>query len=228
MPILRDDSAETNATYTACYTAFYGHSILATGSANTIIPLLRVHAHNTSDQHQALLVFDDHTGRQTELDLRDPLAVVADAATPGDSGERETTGSPASSGAAPRGPGRPRLGVVAREVTLLPRQWEWLNHQPGGASVALRRLVDDARRSGAGADAGRRAQEATYAFISAIAGDLAGFEDAARALFARDAARFTALTTAWPADIQAYAHRLAAPSFTSGGAAGHAMPKTSA
>ncbi len=115
--------------------------------------------------------------------------------------------------AAPRGPGRPRLGVVAREVTLLPRHWEWLGGQPGGASVALRKLVEQARKANGGRDRQRRAQEAAYRFMSALAGDLAGFEEAIRALFAGDRARFDQLVAPWPVDVGEYARRLGARAF---------------
>jgi hypothetical protein len=114
---------------------------------------------------------------------------------------------------APRGPGRPRLGVVAREVTLLPRHWDWLNSQPGGASVALRRLVDEARRANAGADRKRRAQEADYRFMSGMAGDRPGFEEATRALFRGDRQRFKSNTTRWPIDIRNHARMLAKHAF---------------
>jgi hypothetical protein len=110
----------------------------------------------------------------------------------------------------PRSPGRPKLGVVAREVTLLPRHWEWLNRQPGGASVALRKLVEDARRVNEGRDGVRRAQEVAYRFMSTIAGDLPGFEEATRALFARDRSRFGENTLSWPADVREHASKLAA------------------
>ncbi|MBS1227581.1 MAG: hypothetical protein H6R17_858 [Proteobacteria bacterium] len=111
------------------------------------------------------------------------------------------------------GPGRPRLGVVAREVTLLPRHWEWLNSQPGGASVALRKLVEQARRAASSADRIRQAQDASYRFMSVMAGCLDGFEEAARALFAADRSRFEALIALWPADVGAHLRELAAPAF---------------
>lgn len=107
------------------------------------------------------------------------------------------------------GPGRPRLGVVAREVTLLPRHWAWLNSQPGGASVALRKLVEQARKEGQSQDRRRLSQEATYRFMSVMAGSLDGFEEAARALFATDRLRFEALTAPWPQDIQKHLLQLA-------------------
>ena len=96
----------------------------------------------------------------------------------------------------PRGRGRPKLGVVAREVTLLPRHWDWLNSQSGGASVALRKLVEAARLAGDDKDRTRHAQEAAYRFMTALAGNLPGYEEATRALYAADPARFDAINRA--------------------------------
>ena len=112
-----------------------------------------------------------------------------------------------------KGPGRPRLGVVAREITLLPRHWEWLASQPGGASVTLRRLVEAARAESAQADAIRQAREATYRFMTAMAGNEPGFEEASRALFAGNSAAFTRHTEAWPDDVRDHARRLVGPTF---------------
>src|SRR5258708_22436130 len=108
-----------------------------------------------------------------------------------------------------RGRGRPRLGVVAREVTLLPRHWQWLSTQPGGASVAIRKLVEAARRANQEVDQRRQRQEAAYHFMSAMAGNLANFEEAARALFANDRERFTELIESWPTDVRDHAAKLA-------------------
>jgi len=107
------------------------------------------------------------------------------------------------------GPGRPKLGVVAREVTLLPRHWQWLSSQPEGASVVLRKLVEEARRANAGKDGVRRSQEAASRFMSVMAGDAPGFEEAARALFAGDAERFDQRVEGWPADLRDHAGTLA-------------------
>lgn len=127
----------------------------------------------------ALRVFDLATGRPVDLDLR------------------ETESAPAARR------GRPRLGVAAREVTLLPRHWDWLASQPGGASAALRRLVDQARKTGADDDARRRRTEAAYGFMVEMAGDAPDFEEASRALFAGDRDRLAALIAPWSPDIQA-------------------------
>jgi hypothetical protein len=114
---------------------------------------------------------------------------------------------------APRQPGRPKLGVVAREVTLLPRHWEWLSGQPGGASAALRRLVDAARAANAGKDRIRHAQEAGDRFMAAALGNQPGYEEASRALYAGEESRFAALTQDWPCDLRDCARRMAAAAF---------------
>jgi uncharacterized protein len=115
--------------------------------------------------------------------------------------------------AAPTGPGRPKLGVVAREVSLLPRHWEWLEEQPNGASAALRRLVDEARKTEPEQQRRRRAQDALSRILTALAGDLPNYEEATRALYAADRARFDTLIAKWPADIRRYLATLAAPAF---------------
>jgi uncharacterized protein len=160
-----------------------------------------------------VFIFDDVTGERIEVDLSGtaedvrrrfkapPVEIEPDAA------------SADTAKAGPRGPGRPRLGVVAREVTLLPRHWDWLNSQPGGASVALRKLVEVARRVNESKDRIRQSQEAAYRFMSPMAGDRPGFEEATRALFAGKRERFDELTEPWPADIRDYVRKLAAAAF---------------
>lgn len=139
------------------------------------------------DPNTPVLVFDGHTGKVRDLDLRGTDAEVA---------VRYATAAPVPAR------GRPRLGVIPREVTLLPRHWDWLAQQPGGASVALRKLVEQALKTGGLQEDPRQRQEAAYCFMSAIAGDLPGFEEASRALFASDVPALRARTQAWPADIQ--------------------------
>ncbi len=152
-----------------------------------------------------LLVFDDRDGSQIELDLRGNMTDLLQRL----SGEAPIA-PPQEQVPERRGRGRPRLGVVAREVTLLPRHWQWLNAQPGGASVALRKLVEDARRRNAESDRARGCQEAAYRFMHAMAGNLPGFEEATRALFARDVAALELHMAAWPEDIREHALMLAA------------------
>jgi hypothetical protein len=161
------------------------------------------------DRGEPVLIFDAGSSLPVELDFRGSLDEVL-ARLPISDPPMAEVGEIVMQ----RGPGRPKLGVVAREVTLLPRHWEWLSRQRGGASVTLRRLVDEARRATAGEDRIREAQEATYRFMAAVVGNAPHYEDALRALFARDAVQFERLIAGWPADIAAHARRLAAAAFT--------------
>jgi uncharacterized protein len=161
------------------------------------------------DRWAQVLIFDDVTSIVIDVDLRGTPAEVAQRLA-GPSGPPV-----ANAEAEPRRPGRPKLGVVAREVTLLPRHWDWLAHQPGGASVALRKLVEQARRSNQDRDRQRRAQESAYRFLSAMAGNLPAFEKATRALFAGNREQFDSIVEPWPVDIRDHARRLAALAFES-------------
>jgi uncharacterized protein len=172
------------------YTAFHGFQKVAAGSADDLVELLK------GKPQGEVIVFDDSTGSQVDLDYRGASKEIAD--THADAAALET-----------RGRGRPRLGVIAKEVTLLPRHWDWLNLQPGGASVVLRKLVDEARKTSGDRDRVRAAQEAAYRFMSAVAGNLPGFEEASRALFAYERRKFTLLVANWPEDVRDYAVKLA-------------------
>ena len=169
---------------------------------------LAVKAAEAESGADPILTFDDATGKVIDLDLR---GSAADIVTRLDE-RTNTDGSPERREAAspPRGRGRPKLGVVAREVTLLPRHWDWLAVQPGGASQALRRLVDQARRDSEGQAGAKQAQERTYRFMSALAGDLPGFEEATRALFRSDAEALAHQIAEWPSDVRDYVLKLAA------------------
>ncbi|CUH63325.1 hypothetical protein TG4357_00605 [Thalassovita gelatinovora] len=173
------------------HTAFAGMTRIAAGPL-TEVALVVKHADPTTAQP---LVFDDHCGRVVDLDLRGTDAEVI------------ARYQPVADPVPARKRGRPKLGVVAREVTLLPRHWDWLSRQPGGASRALRRLVDDARRADAGTTDTRQAQEAAYRFMSALAGNLPGFEEASRALFSDNLPAFEARIANWPKDVKTYALR---------------------
>jgi hypothetical protein len=158
-----------------------------------------------------ILIFEDSNAHSVEIDFRGSPVDVQTSVRRALIAQR---GPAAPVEQEPRrGPGRPKLGVVAREVTLLPRHWDWLARQPGGASVALRRLVEEAAKDRDGRERRRLAQEAAYRFMSSRAGNSAHFEDAVRALFAGDAATFSALIADWPGDVAEYARRLAAGAF---------------
>lgn len=185
-------------------TAFAGPRRIASGELRHVA----LKAKQAFDAGKPVLVFEDASGQPVELPLELPagdlLRHLAEPAAP-------TT--PESGPTVPRGPGRPRLGVVAREVTLLPRHWAWLAAQPGGASVALRKLVEEARRVSADGDRRRGAQEAAYRFMQAMAGNEAGFDEVARALFAGDIGRFEEHSATWPDDVREHAALLAAGAF---------------
>ena len=186
------------------FTAFAGDRLLATGPLAEVAIAVKIASGNIADP---VLIFDDATGHSLDLDLRGSHRdIVARLPQP----PAAVTVAPAE----PRGRGRPKLGVVAREVTLLPRHWEWLGSQPGGASVTLRRLVDEARKAGEGRVGVRAARENAYRFMSEMAGDLAGFEEASRALFAGDRPKFESLVAPWPEDVRLQLARLAADSWS--------------
>lgn len=188
---------------------FEGYREVAAGSPTQVAPLVK---QRVDDRMQApVLVFDANTGLQVDIDLRgtaDNVAAWAEATE-----ARHAASAPSTTEPTRRGPGRKKLGVVAREVTLLPRHWEWLNAQPGGASAALRRLVDKARSQHEQTDRIRLARENTYRFLLTVAGNHPGFEEVARALFAGDAQRFADLLSSWPPDIVKFATQLTRDAF---------------
>jgi hypothetical protein len=193
------------------YTSFNGHQRIASGRL-TVNALAVKHA-LASDVPSPLLIFCDQTGQVVDVDIRGSDAEICARLPPEEEQLQGTESAPIDAGESgePRGRGRPKLGVVAREVTLLPRHWDWLAAQPGGASVTLRKLVDEARRANVDRDRQRRASACAYHFMSVMAGDMAGFEEASRALFANDAPTFRQLTAAWPADVRDYVRHLADP-----------------
>lgn len=171
------------------FTAFTGFNVVATGSREVMLRATKAHLDGGGD---GVLIFEDQTGRQVDFDFRgsvdEVVARCIDATKPG--------------------PGRPRLGVVSREISLMPRQWDWLEAQPNGISAAIRRLVDDARRNETGIQRGRHVRDAAGKFMWAIAGNLPNFEEASRALYARDDDHLRTLLAGWPEDIRAYVFRL--------------------
>jgi uncharacterized protein len=207
--------------FSQAYTGFDGYRLIASGPIHMVALAFKRAIEGAAEG--PLLIFDDATGRSIDVDVRGSDEEVASrlgagAASAGHAGSDQPSLPDANAAEAagqdvpneaPRGRGRPKLGVVAREVTLLPRHWEWLSAQPGGASVALRILVEVARRDHGEKDRRREAQARAYHFMSAIAGDFPGFEEATRALFADDRPRFDEHVAPWPEDVNRYATRLA-------------------
>jgi uncharacterized protein len=161
------------------YTAFLAHERVASGTRDEVQGQI---LSNFAEHKDSILVFDDETGRVTDLDYRRTMA-----------------------GNAPQPVGRPKLGVQAREVTLLPRHWDWLSQQSGGASAALRRLVDAARSRGRTV---RERQDAAYRFMQGLCGDMEGYEEALRALYRSDGTMFASAIAYWPEDVRLYINSL--------------------
>ncbi len=179
-------------------TAFASYRLVASGPPREIVGAVKA----AVEAGEAVLVFDDADARPVEFDLRGTLdEVLARLAPPVEE---------------KRGPGRPKLGVTAREVTLLPRHWDWLAGQPGGASVALRKLVEGALREAEGPDRVRKGREAAYRFMTALAGDLPGYEEATRMLFAGDWTAFDAVVEAWPEGVREHVRMLAGRTWRNG------------
>ena len=192
------------------YTTFVGDLRLVTGPLTEMLRATKAHLDAKGAAGPPVLIFEDASGQQTDFDFRGtPQQVLARAAV-------------ASAPAQRSGPGRPRLGVVSREVSLLPRHWDWLEGQPGGASAALRRLIDAARKreaeaGGAGSRITRRSVEAAGRFMTAMAGDRAGYEEAARALYAQgakpDLDALQRHIRDWPEGVQSHLLYLLEPPF---------------
>lgn len=200
------------------YTSFNGYRRIASGSLRTIALKVKQVREDVADD--PILIFDDNTGLCIDIDTRGTNEEVIERLSlleaslgsvrpiKDDAGAAESISGDAGSDRSPSR-GRPRLGVIPREVTLLPRHWEWLATQPGGASVTLRKLVEEARRSGGDSERMRQRQERAYRFMSTIAGDMPGYEEAIRALFASERETFNSHISTWPFDVREHASLLA-------------------
>ena len=201
-----------NQSVPAQYSAFIGSRRVGVGSLSDVA--MAVKAIVEAGERQPPVIFDHATSHVVDVDLRGSDSEVIERLR-----RDNTSDASADEEASPyresqaRTRGRPKLGVVAREVTLLPRHWDWLASQPGGASAAVRRLVEAARQASAGPDRIRQAKESTYRFMSAMAGNEAGFEEASRALFAGNPPRFLEMTESWPPDVRDHARQLASQAF---------------
>ncbi|MFL5815400.1 MAG: DUF2239 family protein [Bdellovibrionia bacterium] len=184
----------------AC-SAFAGHKRIAHGALAEVA--LKVKDYLERHKDSSILVFDDASAKPIDLDLRGNARTITQ--------RYQVVADDEIQPEKKSGPGRPKLGVIAREVTLLPRHWDWLASQPGGASVTLRKLVEEAKAKNHKRDQIRLAQEAAHRFMSALAGDLPGYEEALRAFYAKKFETFSKLIDSWPKDVRDYVQQLAAP-----------------
>ncbi len=166
------------------YTAFHQQKRISHGNLETM--LLETKAYLESVNQHQILIFADQTGKQIDFDFSgSPTEVLARVMPTQQSGR-----------------GRPKLGVTSREVSLLPRHWEWLEAQPSGASATLRRLIDTARKSSTELE--RQTIEAVGKFMTSMAGNLPNYEEATRALYGKDWAHLKTLIQPWGTDLQSY------------------------
>jgi hypothetical protein len=189
------------------YSAFEGHKLLCWGTLSEAVLAVKRQAHKHPTH--SFLIFSDATGKAMDFNLQGSESEVVKRlevyVTP-----------PTAESEAQTGPGRPKLGVVSREVSLLPRHWEWLAAQPGGASGTLRKLVEDAKKKSKSGSEIKQAKERAYKFMAEIAGDFAGYEEALRALYRGEKDQFKSHMASWPADVRHHALRLAKPAFATG------------
>jgi hypothetical protein len=182
-------------------TAFAGQRHIASGQLPEVVR--RTKPVVDRGETEPVLIFEDSTSEQIEVDFRGTMEQVLEGLT-----WNTICRDSAWEGAQKSSPGRPKLGVIPREVTLLPGHWDWLDDQPGGASSALRRLVHEAKKGDANRN--RRSQEAVYRFMTVMAGNLPGFEEALRAFYRKDSDRFDELIKPWPKDVRSHVKKLVA------------------
>lgn len=184
------------------YTAFIHHTLLIQGSLEKVVLKVK----NQVEQHpaSAILIFSDSTGKEMDFDF---------SGSEDDVLRRLEKFIGKNEPQSVSGPGRPKLGVVSREVSLLPRHWEWLSNQPGGASVTLRRLIDETKKQTSSRELIKQAQERAYKFMTTMAGNLSNYEESLRALFSKDKKLFEDLISDWPKDIKKHTLKLASDVF---------------
>ena len=184
------------------YTAFDGSVLLFRGGLKEVV--LNIKEHLGRSENSSVLIFSDLTGKTMDFSFHGSKQDILKRL------EKYTfTEEPKE----PSGPGRPKLGVVSREISLLPRHWEWLATQSGGASATIRLLVEEARKKSSNISSIKQMQERAYQIMSVLAGDLQGYEEALRALYKKDSKVFFTHVKRWPIDIQKYLNEITKPVF---------------
>lgn len=188
--------------YLNCYTAFEGTDLLFRGNLKEVV--LSTKTYLGHRQNTSVLIFCDVTGKTMDFNFHGSKQDVL---------RRLEKYTLAEEPKEPTGPGRPKLGVISREISLLPRHWEWLATQAGGASATIRLLVEDARKKSSDISSVKQMQERVYQIMFVLAGDFQGYEEALRALYKRDSNAFFRNVKSWPKDIQKYLSEVAIPVF---------------
>lgn len=180
------------------YTAFDNTSIIAHGSLRDVI--LKTKKILGKSENSSFLIFSDSTGKTidfnfqgTEKEILKRLEIFVS-----NSDEKIELARP----------GRPKLGVISREISLLPRHWEWLATQSSGASSSIRNLIEDAIKKSTSKVSLKQQQEKVYRVMTTLAGDLDGYEEAIRSLYKRDRESFIKFTKGWSKDLRSYLEKL--------------------
>ncbi len=183
------------------YTGFLGSRLVASGDILSVA--IKIKKSLRLEVKLQVFIFDDLTGDQAEVDFRGDL----------DQMKTRLQTQVDEQTIKKSGPGRPRLGVISKEITLLPEHWEWLAIQPGGASVTLRKLIEEAKKKNTQRDQIRQAQDRAYKVMMVLAGDRVGYEEALRALYQGNRQAFQSQIESWPSDIREYTLALAREAF---------------
>ena len=177
---------------TDTYVAFYGNQQVAVGELTDMLTKTTIflkEKQTTGTDTEPLLIFNEQNGSQIDFDFRGSLEEILERALPKQKKRRA---------------GRPKLGVISREITLLPRHWEWLESQTKSASASLRLLVEEAMKREGGEAKIKKNIAVTDRIMMVMAGNLTYFEEASRALNARNVERFEECVSTWPDDIKIY------------------------
>jgi hypothetical protein len=187
------------------YTAFGNGKLIVHGGLDDVVTKIKRWYDKYSNG--TLLVFNDFTGKTMEFDLRGSEKEVL---------QKIEMFLPQEIVVVSARPGRPKLGVVTREVSLLPQHWEWLASQPEGASAALRKLVEGAKKNLVMKESVKQVQERAYKIMSILAGDLPQYEEALRSLYRRNEENFKQHIASWSPDIKDYVMKTVEPVFSEG------------
>ncbi|MBN21814.1 MAG: hypothetical protein CL678_11090 [Bdellovibrionaceae bacterium] len=184
------------------YSAFDDKTLLVQGELDDVV--IHIKKHLGKSENSSILIFSDSTGATIDFNFQGTKQDVLKRLDMFRSPKQKSI---------PSGPGRPRLGVISREISLLPRHWEWLATQSGGASATLRRLVEEAQKKSSQQVSTKQIQERVYKVMSVLAGDLQGYEEALRALYKKDRKTFFSQIEIWPKDIKKYLKKIGKPIF---------------
>lgn len=165
------------------YTAFRGDTRIITDSLFNVALALQ------KQSEMNVLVFNDQTGQQIDLDL---------------SGSEDDLKQRYTEVEYVKKVGRPKLGVISREITLQQKHWNWLDQQSSSASAVIRKLIDKELNDPSSESNIMLAKQAIDHFMLAMLGNMPNYEEATRALYQGNKSHFLALIHNYPKDLKVY------------------------